>query len=246
VPIDLAAAYEETRDDLLGVVRSLPEDRLATNVPATPDWDVRDVVAHLTGVASIVANGGAPPELNLLEGVRNPVQGKMRDDMNDAEMDRRRGRPLDELVAEWDRLTTRLAPMVRGEEAFPQEHPFLGHVIVTDIAVHAQDVRNALGRPGGRESAGVGVALVSYAVGVGFTLDQKGIPALRIRYGEKERIVGSGDPAATWGGERYEVCRALSGRRSIAQIRAMSWEGDPEPYLPVIPAYGGRDDDLVE
>jgi hypothetical protein len=40
--------------------------------------------------------------------------------------------------------------------------------------------------------------------------------------------------------------RALAGRRSRDQILAMAWDGDPEPYLPMIPAYGERLDRLVE
>ena len=33
---------------------------------------------------------------------------------------------------------------------------------------------------------------------------------------------------------RRELFRAISGRRSAAQIRAFAWDGDPDLYLPVI------------
>jgi hypothetical protein len=72
------------------------------------------------------------------------------------------------------------------------------------------------------------------------------MPALRIRYGERERVVGGDAPAATWSGDRFEVLRALAGRRSRRQIEAMGWEGDAAPYLSLIPAYGERADDLIE
>jgi hypothetical protein len=39
---------------------------------------------------------------------------------------------------------------------------------------------------------------------------------------------------------------SFSGRRSTRQIRAMDWTGDPEPYLPLIPAYGERTDPITE
>jgi hypothetical protein len=72
------------------------------------------------------------------------------------------------------------------------------------------------------------------------------LPALRVRYAGKERVTGEGEPAATWSGERFELFRALAGRRSNAQIAAMEWEGDPTPYLDLISMYGPRADALVE
>ena len=54
---DLAAAYTETRDRLVEVVRPLDEPGLAVIVPATPAWTIKDVVAHLTHVAGAYAAG---------------------------------------------------------------------------------------------------------------------------------------------------------------------------------------------
>ena len=62
----------------------------------------------------------------------------------------------------------------------------------------------------------------------------------------QERVLGEGDPAATVTADRFELVRMFGGRRSRAQILAASWSGDPTPYLPLIPAYGERTDDLVE
>ena len=73
-----------------------------------------------------------------------------------------------------------------------------------------------------------------------------GLPPLRLRYGGKERIIGDGEPAAIVSADRYELVRALSGRRSRDQILAYEWEGDPWPYVDLIPAYGPRTDALVE
>jgi hypothetical protein len=136
--------------------------------------------------------------------------------------------------------------MFRGERPFPWWIPFLPNILVTDLAVHAQDVRNALGRPGDRDSAGVGSALAGYAAGVGLKISVLGLPALMVRYGSKERLLGTGEPAAVWSGDRYEIFRALAGRRSREQILAMGWEGDPAPYVALIPAYGERSEALVE
>jgi hypothetical protein len=43
-----------------------------------------------------------------------------------------------------------------------------------------------------------------------------------------------------------QLFRALSSRRSPSQLRALHWSGDAEIYLPLLPAYGKRSDDLIE
>ena len=90
------------------------------------------------------------------------------------------------------------------------------------------------------------VALASYAAALALRLGMRGVPPLRLRYGEKERMVGEGAPGATLSGDRFEIFRALAGRRSAAQMLAMDWEGDPTPYVELVPAYGPPDEPLVE
>jgi uncharacterized protein (TIGR03083 family) len=244
--VDAAEVYRETRDSLRGLVAGLSDEELATNVPATPDWSVRDVVAHLVGEARITNTGDAPPEFRLLESLRDPDQAELRDRINGEEVARRRETPFAEVLEEWDELVDQLMPKLRGEEPFPFPEPFLDSILVTDLAGHGQDIRGALGRREERDSAACRIGLASFAVALGFRLDSMGIQALRLRYDGKERMCGTTDPGATLTGERFELFRALAGRRSRRQIEAMDWEGNPEPYLPLIPAYGERFDDVVE
>ncbi|MDP9325654.1 MAG: hypothetical protein M3O87_03860, partial [Candidatus Dormibacteraeota bacterium] len=77
-------------------------------------------------------------------------------------------------------------------------------------------------------------------------INEVGLPALELRYEGKTRVLGEGEPGASITAPRYELVRALANRRSTAQIRAYDWTGDPEPYLPIIPAYQSRDDDIFE
>jgi hypothetical protein len=107
-------------------------------------------------------------------------------------------------------------------------------------------VRGALGRPGDRESAGVSAAFVGYCTATALRLAAGGLAPLRLRYGGKERLLGEGEPGATLSGDRFELFRAFGGRRSRDQILAMDWEGDPSPYVDLIPAYGPRSDPIVE
>jgi uncharacterized protein (TIGR03083 family) len=244
--LDLAEAYEETHSHLIDLVRGLGDAELSRIVPASPAWNVKDVVAHLTGTAADVAAGRPFADLNLLDAWKDPAQAASRDAMTASQVDARRTMELKEVLDEWAGHVELLLPMLRGEQPFPLPVPFTDSIVVIDLATHAQDVRGALETPGDRESAGVGAALSGYMTALELRLRATGLPALRIRYGDKERVLGEGEPAATLSGERYETYRALAGRRTIEQIGAMDWKGTPGPYLPLIPAYGPPGEPIEE
>jgi uncharacterized protein (TIGR03083 family) len=229
----------------LGWFAGSPE-QLGEKVPASPDWSVRDVVAHVTGVASDAAHGRIPPDLDLVRALLDSAQAGIRDALTADQVESRTGHSLEEILTEWDEVLREVLPMIRGERPFPRSVPFVDAALVTDLATHSQDIRNALGMPGERESAGVSIAFVSYATTLGLRLAQNGVPPLRLEYGGKGRLTGEGAPGATVSADRYELYRALAGRRSADQIRALDWEGDPEPYLDLIPAYGPRMDSVIE
>jgi hypothetical protein len=169
-----------------------------------------------------------------------------RDAMTEDQVSSRRGQPLEEILEEWTKAMEDLVPMIRGDTPFPRAVPFVDAALVTDLATHNQDIRNGTGEPGDRDSAGVGVAFVGYSAALGLRLAMNGVPALRLKYDGKERPVGEGEPGAMVTADRYELYRALSGRRSREQILDLKWEGDPEPYVDLIPAYGPRPDSLEE
>lgn len=64
-----------------------------------------------------------------------------------------------------------------------------------------------------------------------------GLPTLRLSDGRREWVLGDGVPGAGLTADRFELFRAISGRRSAAQIRGYVWDGDPGPYLPIIAPY---------
>lgn len=62
---DFRAIYRSHRERLTALVVSLDDDVLASTVPATPLWTVKDAFAHVTGVASDYTTGrldSAPSE----------------------------------------------------------------------------------------------------------------------------------------------------------------------------------------
>ncbi len=245
--VSLDGAYAETKAALLHDLASRDGDAWQQLVPATPDWRVVDVVAHVTGIASDAAEGSFPPGLNLLEQFRDAAVVAIRDEFAEGHVQLRRGRTPDEVVAEWGAIEPELLGRFAAD-APPERRLPMGWdaIVVTDLCIHADDVAGALGTAPQRGSAAAGIALPTYCFGVDYRIRALGLPALAVRYGERERVLGAGSAAVSVTADRWELLRVLGGRRSRSQIAALDWSGDPEPYLPLLPAYGERTDALHE
>ena len=243
----LDTSYAEAKAAMLGTIGGPESKNWSLPVPATPEWTVRDVVAHVTGIAVDAANGRLPADLNLLEQFRDDNVIQARNEFADGHVLRREGRSPTELANEWDAAEPEVLDRLRrspGEEgALP--FPF-DAVMVTDLCVHTDDVAGALGLPPKRDLDGSRVGLAAYAFGVDYRIRTLGLPALTLRYDGKEKTLGEGPANAVLIADRWEMFRVLAGRRSRQQILGLPWEGDPTPYLELLPAYGEREDALIE
>jgi uncharacterized protein (TIGR03083 family) len=240
VPIsDAAAAYRLVCERVDALVRGRAGIAELT-VPACPDWTIRQVVAHLAGVAQdIVA-------LNLEQKGTGPWA--------DAQVDRLGGHSIDDLLDLWGQsLDTVAANLALASDAGVCQ-------LVFDTLTHEHDIRGALGQPGSRAGD------LAFASALGFVttmgdqfIRQAELPALRLC----TPTIGSvqlGDPHTARGHVElstsdFETLRAFGGRRSIRQLRALPWHGDPTELMPaftdVLPAFtndGLRPptDDLIE
>ena len=217
---DYALTYRDTRGRVIGLVRDLAPEQVDMIAPATPDWRVRDIVAHLTGVCADVLAGN--------------LGGVATDAWTARQVDDRRDVPFDEVLREWEEKGAAIEAVVPD---FPEVA--VGQMI-TDTATHEQDVRGALEAPGGRDSDAVDVA-VRWAAQV---LD--GSEPLRLETEAGALDVGEGTPVATVQASRFELLRAMTGRRSLDQMRAYGWEGTPCPERLVLPIFTPRAEALVE
>jgi len=223
--MDWGGIYAETRQRFGQLVGELPPDQLDTIVPATPEWTVHDVVAHLTGVCADIQDG-------RMDGAPGAAWSAF-------QVEQRRSSSLEDVLDEWERRAPGLEAMIS------EQGPAMGF-LVADVATHEQDVRGALDRPGARDSAGMDASLQTFVGVLDRKLREAELPALQLTAGPEEWTVGAGSVGATVTTDPFELTRALVGRRSRSQVEAFDWNGDPEPYLAVFSVFPACESDLVE
>jgi hypothetical protein len=215
--IDCAGLYERTRVELLDLVGSLSGEQLSRTVPATPAWCVQDVVAHLTGIAA---------DLNANRFTEDP------DAWTAAQVQSRRGRSVAELRSEWD---AEAPAFEAGLRLFGYE---TGAHFLGDLLQHVSDVRHALGLGRIDDDDALTAALDFYLQSFHETLVDSGTGTVTVGAGDHQVALGAGATVASWRAGRFEVFRALGGRRDEAQIRAHEWTGAVDAIVPLVSRYG--------
>ena len=239
-----ASAYADAQIRLLAVIRSLSPAELDASVPACPGWSVRDVVAHLDGVAEDTAAGRLPDRLS--DAWREATAAAVRDAWTATQVKHGASLLIEELIDSWDGSTRSLAARLRRGEGFPDDDPVAVTVAPVDLAVHVQDVRGALGRPGDRSTAATRLAFAVYIAWLDQRLRAAGRPALELTDGQRTWVAGEGPAAATVVGDRFELFRTITGRRAAEQIVGLDWCGDPGAYLDIVSPYALPSAALVE
>jgi uncharacterized protein (TIGR03083 family) len=213
-----ARLYQETRKRIVGVVTRLDDEGLNASVGACPGWSVRDVVAHVVGVAE--------------DWVSGRLTGPPTDEQTAAQVARFGGHDLAELLAAWTDAAAALDHMAETAGVKPP----LG-----DIISHEHDIRAAVGRPGARDSDAVWHASDQLLTNL-----RTPVPLL-VTVEDGEYLSGPGGGAELrLRTTRFEALRWRTGRRSRAQLAAMDWSGDPTPVLDHLFLFGPADADFLE
>jgi uncharacterized protein (TIGR03083 family) len=223
----IADRYVEAHERIVGLVADLDDAKAGTAVPGTPEWTVHDLLAHLVAVPTDIMSGA-------LTGVPTPEQTR-------SQVDQRRDRTIADLLGEWE---TGLGPVVEGARAGLIPAP-----LAVDAITHEQDLRGALGAPPVPDPTAVRFAATGFSLGLGRRIRHAGLPALRLFDPDTgfDATAGEGQPAAHVAGTEFELFRAMAGRRSRAQVAALAWDGESEPYLDAFCIFGPlREQDLFD
>lgn len=224
-PEECAAAYRALRERVAALVRAADPAALDHLAPATPEWRVRDVLAHVVGVNTDILTG-------TLDGVAT-------DEWTAAQVAARNDRSIDDLLGEWE----------ESGSAVETNATLLGPAVgqwVYDACTHEHDIRHALGTPGARDSDAVAIAFAWGTDRLGEVLDHRMQAGLTLHADGATKDVGAHTPRTGVRTSRFEVVRAMSGRRSRAQVEAYGWDGPPRPEHLVLGIFTLRAADLVE
>lgn len=208
--MDTTTAYGETRRRMTELMRSLDAAAGARPVPACPAWTVQQLASHAVGVSADILAGN--------------TGSAGTDPWTEAQVQARSGRSLAELADEWDETGSQVeAALVGG---------LLPAQAVFDLVTHEHDLRGAIDRFGARDHEAVAIGLTFVEQAWPFVMRGYAIPPLRITTGGGADLVAGEDPEVTLHLTPFEALRALTGRRSTAQLAAYDWGTDPTPWFP--------------
>jgi uncharacterized protein (TIGR03083 family) len=214
--------YRSVREDLLALVADDPgavADRL---VPACPTWTVKDLYAHLSGVAADVLAGD--------------LAGVGTDAWTEAQVSARRDRGLVEVLDEWRANGPAL------DEIFTDAGPSLDPRALVDAWTHQQDLRAALGQPPADDVVGRNHCVAVLLDRVDGLVDAGRVPPLRVELDGDVRL-HRGDRVVLRTAS-HEWARGLLGRRSRRQVLAWRWRGiDPLAFVDELAVFRWSTDD---
>ena len=233
-----AAAYDDGLRSVVAILDGLPETVLDRQVPACPLWSVRDLAAHLAGVAEDAARGQFYD--GATQAWAEPELARRREEWTAGHVRTRGGDTTDQVVADLQRHGQALVQAWRrGDAAACDVEPWKVMAPVADLAAHLEDLREALGLAPDPTSPVTRAGFAAYRGWLGERITARGLAPLRLTDGEEEWVVGDGKgvAATTLRADRHELFRGISGRRSLAEVRSWTCEGDLEPYASIVSPY---------
>ncbi len=205
----ISTRYNEAVVSFVDFARTLTSEEWAMHVPCTPLWTAREVLSHVAGVPD--------------DGLAGRVDGAATEPWTQSQVERNADLPVDELL---DRLMSQYEMFGMAIDQMGEGRPPF------DCHSHEHDIRQAVGRPGNRDSAIIRDAgdmmletLASLPVGVMITYEDGTVAH-----------AGAVDaaPSVTLSISRFEVFRSRLGRRTLEQVRALNWGGDSESIDAVV------------
>jgi len=208
---DFGAVYATTRDQLIVQVRDLDDAQAATAVPGCPDWSVKDVVAHMSGLVTDLLDGRKPP-------LGTP-------EMTSRQVGERADMTLAECCDEWSANSESFAVLMA-------ETPRLGMVLTGDLTIHQYDLIEAVDTISAPPPDAVAVSCESYVPRLQERLAEQLDIGLTVTLDEQTWSPTSGTTPRTLTGSPSDFLTALTGRRTRAEVeQTLTWDGDATAIL---------------
>lgn len=210
------SAWQAAYERVSALVAEADVAALEARVPACPGWTGRELFSHMVGLGADVVAGDEPDDHN--EG------------WTQAQVDARADRSPAELLAEWALTAPRLVNWMRDRGTRP----------LNDVIIHEQDLRGALGRPGGRDSPGMAMVRQVMAGRLGAKVEA--LPPLALVATDEDWSWCSDGPAEDAAvrveASGFDLARALVSRRTPQQLVSWTVTGDVSVYLPAFAHLG--------
>ena len=219
------------------IIDPLDESQLALTCPHCPEWSIRDVFSHLMLVIDPTPDPGVPENYDKtvfasLVNADPEAQARaaeVRDSYWNDAVAAVRSLPTAELFDRWERSIELLDPTNRPPHG--------------DFAVQLGDLDEALGHSGARELEIQTMALKGYSFVSNGHLQVNGLPTVSVIGTSPDAKGGDRESEHVVNGSTYELVRALTGRRTIAEGDEMlDWGTTPDDTKEMFPVYDWLDE----
>jgi uncharacterized protein (TIGR03083 family) len=201
-----------------------------------PGWTVHEQIAHVSSLETVLSGVPEPepePEHVAPEAphVRNSIGRYM-----EALVDRRRDWPAAQLLAELRVAVARRQEQLAGADADPDAmltgptgRPMPAALAlelrVFDVVAHEQDVRRAVGQPGGLDGLAGQVVAAGLPPMLAASWEQA-VPGARTRLLVDGRAHGPEDPEVVLACSLADLVAAVTGRSEVGRVEVVA--GDPD------------------
>lgn len=239
---DVGQAYRELRQRVTELCSGLSPEQWDLHTPHCPDWTIRETLAHLAGIVD--------------DGINGNLEGVTTEPWTAAHIAKRADNSGPEILEEWNTW----APFVEDRAT----NVGLGFAqMVFDAVTHEHDLRFALNQPDARDSTALSIGLhflqnwlparaekagvLCPQIIVNDTLFRTSGPHLPFASNPTQQLTSdrqtrSGTPlfanpapgALCFTGSMFDVVRSIGSRRTLDEIAALDWSGDPRGILSLL------------
>lgn len=222
-----AEAYERAQARVVAFMEGRDFD---VSVPATPEWTALDVLRHLTGLSVDITNLS--------------FDGFASDEWTEMHVTSRAEMSFDEVISEWndvvgsaavllDRLDDLGLPKTVPSALGDTDVKHIPAMVISDILHHEFDLRNAFGNKEGRDLLDIHFSAAGHVKSLRNVFSVADLPTIRVEAADSGMgwDIGVEEPVITLRASSFELMRAIGGRRTRGEIRALGWTGEAEPFL---------------